>query len=110
MKEKRTYKMAKICVRKTRGLNQVKCIKDDTNQLLGKDEEIKNRYRNCFDGLFNYGNGSTMPEPDDSFDDITRFVLRIQELEAKEALKRSKEERPLGQMMSQLRYDLETWQ
>lgn len=51
-----------------------------------------------------------MPEPDDSFDDITRFMLRIQELEAKEALKRSKEERPLGQMMSQLRYDLETWQ
>jgi hypothetical protein len=43
MKEKRTYKMAKNRVRKTRGLNQVKCIKDDTNQLLGKDEEIKNR-------------------------------------------------------------------
>jgi hypothetical protein len=68
------YKMVKISKRKPRDLNKVKCIKDEANQLLLKGE-IKNRRRDYFDGLFNDGNGSTMPELDESFDDINmRFV------------------------------------
>uniref|UniRef100_A0A0A9ARR9 Uncharacterized protein n=1 Tax=Arundo donax TaxID=35708 RepID=A0A0A9ARR9_ARUDO len=35
--------MAKIRKRKTRDVNQVKCIKDGTDQLLVKDKKIKNR-------------------------------------------------------------------
>ena len=50
--------MEKNHERKKRGLNQVKCIKDVANQLLMKDEEIKNRWRCYFDGLFNEGNGA----------------------------------------------------
>ncbi|KAK1661097.1 hypothetical protein QYE76_049256 [Lolium multiflorum] len=88
--------MAKF-VRKTRDLNQVKCIKDEANQLLVKDEEIKNKWREYFDGLFNDGNGGTMPKLDDSFDDTNRhFVRRIQELEVKEAHKRMKGGKSLG--------------
>jgi hypothetical protein len=67
--EKNIYKMVKICERKTRDLNQVKCMKDEANRLLVKDEEIKNRWREYFDGLFNDGNEGTMPKLDDSFDD-----------------------------------------
>jgi hypothetical protein len=41
--ENDVYKMIKFRERKTRDFNQVKCIKDETNRLLVKDEEIKNR-------------------------------------------------------------------
>jgi hypothetical protein len=76
--------MAKISERKTSDLNQVECIKDEANRLLMKDEEIKNIWRDYFEGLFNDGNGSTMPELDDSFVDTNmRFVRKIQEVEVK---------------------------
>jgi hypothetical protein len=39
------YNMTKLRERKTRDFNQVKCIKDETDRLLIKDEEIKNRWR-----------------------------------------------------------------
>jgi hypothetical protein len=55
------------------------------------------------DGLFNDGNGTTMPKLDDSFDDANmRFVQRIQELGVREAFKSMKGERPLALMMSHL--------
>jgi hypothetical protein len=38
------YRMAKSRDRKTRDIIQVKCIKDETEQLLTKDEDIKNRW------------------------------------------------------------------
>jgi regulation of enolase protein 1 (concanavalin A-like superfamily) len=51
-----------------RDLNQVKCIKDEANRLLVKDEEIKNIWRKYFNGLFSDSNGTNMTELDDSFD------------------------------------------
>jgi hypothetical protein len=41
--ENDVYKMAKLRERKTRDFHQIKCIKDETDRLLVKDEEIKNR-------------------------------------------------------------------
>jgi hypothetical protein len=41
--EKDIYKMVKSRERKTRDNIQVKCIMDETKQLLTKDEEIKNK-------------------------------------------------------------------
>jgi hypothetical protein len=38
------YKMARIRERKTRDLNQVKCIKDEIDQLLVKGQDIKQRW------------------------------------------------------------------
>ena len=35
------YMMARIRERKTRDINQIKCIKDVTDRLLVKDEEIR---------------------------------------------------------------------
>jgi hypothetical protein len=51
--EKDIYRMAKSRERKTRDIIQVKCIKDATERLLTKDEDIKNRWREYFDKLFN---------------------------------------------------------
>ena len=41
--EKDIYRMTRIRERKTRGINQIKCIKDVIDRLLVKDEEIKGR-------------------------------------------------------------------
>ena len=41
--EKDIYMMARIRERKTRDINQIKCIKGGEDQLLVKDEEIKDR-------------------------------------------------------------------
>ena len=83
--EKNVYRIAKLRERKTKDFNQVKCIKDDNNRLLVKDEEINNRWRDYFDKLFNEEDDSTMIEIDDSSDDTCRhFVRRFQESEVKE--------------------------
>jgi hypothetical protein len=42
--KKDVYKMARIRERKTRDLNQVKCIKDEIGQLLLKGQDIKPRW------------------------------------------------------------------
>jgi hypothetical protein len=42
--EKDIYRVAKSRERKMRCIIQVKCIKDETEQLLTRDEDIKNRW------------------------------------------------------------------
>jgi hypothetical protein len=62
-----------------------------TEGLLTKDEEIKNRWREYFDKLFNEDSESSSIELDISSDDVNRqFVRRIQESEVKDVLKRMK--------------------
>jgi hypothetical protein len=47
------YKMVKVRDKKTRDFNLIKCIKDEFDRILVKDDEIKNRWREYFDKLFN---------------------------------------------------------
>jgi hypothetical protein len=95
--EKDIYRMAKSWERKTRDIIQVKCIKDAIEQLLTKDEDIKNRWREYFNKLFNEDSGSSSIELDISSDDLNRqFVCRIQESEVKDALKRMKGGKAMG--------------
>jgi hypothetical protein len=88
--ENDVHKMAKLRERKIRDFNQVKCFKNKADRLLMKDEEIKNRWREYFDKLFNDESEKTAIELDDSIDTNRRFVRRIQESEMKEALKKMK--------------------
>ncbi|GJN09315.1 hypothetical protein PR202_ga27312 [Eleusine coracana subsp. coracana] len=95
--EKDIYRMARIRERKTRDINQIKCIKDGVDRLLVRDEEIKDRWREYFDKLFNREEEGPILELDDSFDDNNRrFVRRIQETEIEEALKRMKSGKAMG--------------
>jgi hypothetical protein len=95
--EKDIYRIAKSRERKTRCIIQVKCINDATERLLTKDEDIKNRWREYFDKLFNEGSGSSSIELDISLDDLNRqFVCRIQESEVRDALKRMKGGKEMG--------------
>jgi hypothetical protein len=98
--------MAKSQERKTRDIIQVKCIKDATERLLTKDEDIKNRWREHFDKLFNEDSGSSSIKLDIYSDDLNRqFVRRIQESEVKDALKRMKG----GKAMSPDGIPIEVW-
>jgi hypothetical protein len=95
--EKDIYRMAKSRERKTRDIIQVKYIKDETERLLTKDEDITNRWREYFDKLFNEDSESSSIELDISSDDLNRqFVHRIQESEVKDALKRMKGDKATG--------------
>jgi hypothetical protein len=64
--------MAKSRERKTRDIIQVKCIKDETERLLTKDEDIKNRCHEYFDKLFNEDSGRLFIELDISSDNLNR--------------------------------------
>jgi hypothetical protein len=95
--EKDIYRMAKSRERKTRDIIQVKYIKDATERLLTKDEDIKNRWRKYFNKLFNEDSVSSSIELDISSDDLNKqFVRRIQEYEVKDALKRMKGGKEMG--------------
>jgi hypothetical protein len=89
------YKMVKLRERKTRDFNQVKCIKDEADKFLVKDDEIKNRLREYLDKLFNDKSEEIVIELDDSVDTNKQFVQRIQEYEVKEALKKMKIDKAL---------------
>jgi hypothetical protein len=68
-----------------------------TERLLTKYEDIKNRWREYFDKLFNEDSGSSSIKFDISLDDLNRqFVRRIQESEVKDALKRMKGGKAMG--------------
>ena len=70
--------MARIRERKTRDINQIKCIKDGTDRLLVKNKKIRDRWREYFNKLFNGDSKGPTLELDDSFDDTSRrFVRRI---------------------------------
>jgi hypothetical protein len=89
--------MAKSRERKTRDIIQVKYIKDETERLLTKDEDIKNSWREYCDKLFNEDSGSSSIELDSSSDDLSmQFVHRIQESEVKDTLKRLKGGKMMG--------------
>jgi hypothetical protein len=68
-----------------------------TERLLTKDEDIKNRWREYFNKLFNEDSGSSSIELDISSDDLNRqFVRTIQESKVKDALKRMKGGKAMG--------------
>jgi hypothetical protein len=91
------YRMVKSRGMKTWDIIQVKCIKDVTERLLTKDKDIKSRWREYFDKLFNKDSGSSSIELDISLDDLNRqFMRRIQESEVKDALKMMKGGKVMG--------------
>ena len=51
--EKDIYRIARIMERKTRDVCTVRCVKDEDQKVLVRDEEIKERWIEYFDRLFN---------------------------------------------------------
>jgi hypothetical protein len=70
--EKDIYTMAKSRERKTRGIIQLRCIKDATERLLTNDKDIKNKWWEYFDKLFNEDTESSSIELDIFLYDLNR--------------------------------------
>ena len=51
--EQKIYRIAKIKERKSRDLDQVRCVKDEGGNVLVTDDNIKDRWKNYFYKLFN---------------------------------------------------------
>ncbi|XP_077249225.1 uncharacterized protein LOC143888681 [Tasmannia lanceolata] len=76
--EKNVYKLTKMRERKSRNLNNIKCIKDEDQRLLVKENEVKERWRSYFDKLFNGEPIANLGELNNIFDNTNRrFVRRI---------------------------------
>ena len=58
--ERGIYKLAKGRERRTRDLDQVKCIKDDEGKVLVTEHDINVRWKNYFQKLFNEGHESPL--------------------------------------------------
>ena len=97
--EKSIYKLANGRERKTRDLDQSKCVKDEEGRVLVQERDIKDRWKKYFHNLFNEGyeilrdsNMLDIREEDRNYN----YYRRIQEHEVKKALKRMRNGKAVG--------------
>ncbi|KAH1197968.1 Craniofacial development protein 2 [Glycine max] len=91
--ERSIYRLAKSRERKTRDLDQVKCVKDEEGKVLVHEKDIKERWKAYFHNLFNDGYGYDSSSLDTREEDRNyKYYRRIQKQEVKEALKRMSNE------------------
>ncbi|KAL5157078.1 Outer envelope protein 64, mitochondrial [Glycine soja] len=95
--ERSIYRLAKGRERKTRDLDQVKCVKDEEDKVLVHEKDIKERWKAYFHNLFNDGYGYDSSSLDTREEDRNyKYYRRIQKQEVKEALKRMSNGKAVG--------------
>ena len=95
--EKEIYKMAKRRQEARKAIGRVKCVKDKNHKVLVQDEEIKDRWKEYFDELFNGSLGAVTGDTYVSKEEINvEFVLRVRRVEVEVALKRMKPKKTVG--------------
>ncbi|KAH1209339.1 LINE-1 retrotransposable element ORF2 protein [Glycine max] len=95
--ERSIYRLAKGRERKTRDLDQVKCVKDEEGKVLVHEKDIKERWKAYFHNLFNDGYGYDSSSLDTREEDRNyKYYCRIQKQEVKEALKRMSNGKAVG--------------
>ncbi|XP_071723508.1 uncharacterized protein [Rutidosis leptorrhynchoides] len=80
----------------SKDINGIRCIKDEENKVLVSDVDIKLRWRNYFDKLFNGVRGEKIVEPPVDEGGRICYIRRIRFLEVKEALRKMKNEKACG--------------
>ncbi|KAL5153826.1 LINE-1 retrotransposable element ORF2 protein [Glycine soja] len=95
--ERSIYRLAKGRERKTRDLDQVKCVKDEEGKVLVHEKDIKERWKVYFHNLCNDGYGYDSSSLDTREEDQNyKYYRRIQKQEVKEALKRMSNGKAVG--------------
>ena len=75
----------------------MRCVKDEDQKVLVRDEEIKERWREYFDKLFNGSSTQDLNDLTIQWQDMNHnYMRRISESEVKEALKRMKSRKAVG--------------
>ncbi|KAM1184249.1 hypothetical protein ACFX1S_013853 [Malus domestica] len=85
--------------KKTRDLNQVRCIKDEDGKVLATENAVKDRWRGYFHNLFNEGHERSTPLGELSNSEECRnysFYRRIRKEEVVVALKKMKHRKAVG--------------
>ena len=82
--EKDIYRIARIRERKSRDLCTVRCVKDENQKILVQDEEIKERWSEYFDRLFNGNSTQDLGDLIIQCQDMNRnYMRRISKAEVK---------------------------
>ncbi|KAK9095307.1 hypothetical protein Scep_026776 [Stephania cephalantha] len=84
------YRLAKLRDKKKQDLSHVRCIKDENQNVLTREEDIKERWRSYFDSLFNDGQVDTIIDENPHQERNVNYTRNIRIVEVKEALKRMK--------------------
>ena len=83
----------------------MRCVKDEDQKVLIRDEEIKERRRKYFDKLFNDSSTQDLDDLTIQCQDMNHhYMRRISESEVKEALKMMKLRKVASRMEFLLRY------
>ena len=93
------YKLARAREKKTRDLNQVRCIKDEDGKVLATENAVKDRWRGYFHNLFNEGHERSASLGELSNSEECRnysFYRRIRKEEVVVALKKMKHRKAVG--------------
>ncbi|KAM2304509.1 hypothetical protein ACFXTH_024206 [Malus domestica] len=93
------YKLARAREKKTRDLNQMRCIKDDDGKVLATENAVKDRWRGYFHNLFNEGHEMSASLGELSNSEECRnysFYHRIRKEEVVVALKKMKHRKAVG--------------
>ncbi|KAM2221020.1 hypothetical protein ACFX1S_020148 [Malus domestica] len=93
------YKLARAREKKTRDLNQVRCIKDEDGKVLATENAVKDRWRGYFHNLFNEGHERSTSLGELSNSEECRnysFYRRIRKEEVVVALKKMKHRKAVG--------------
>ncbi|KAM1059887.1 hypothetical protein ACFX15_023923 [Malus domestica] len=93
------YKLSRAREKKTRDLNQVRCIKDEDGKVLATENAVKDRWRGYFHNLFNEGHEMSASLGELSNSEECRnysFYRRIRKEEVVVALKKMKHKKAIG--------------
>ncbi|KAM1225087.1 hypothetical protein ACFX2G_044844 [Malus domestica] len=93
------YKLARAREKKTRDLNQVRCIKDEDGKVLATENAVKDRWKGYFHNLFNEGHERSASLGELSNSEECRnysFYRRIRKEEVVVALKKMKHRKAVG--------------
>ncbi|KAM2693357.1 hypothetical protein EV2_007535 [Malus domestica] len=93
------YKLARVREKKTRDLNQVRCIKDEDGKVLATENAVKDRWRDYFHNLFNEGHERSTSLGELSNLEECRnysFYRRIRKEKVVVALKKMKHRKAVG--------------
>ncbi|KAM1283242.1 hypothetical protein ACFX2J_026125 [Malus domestica] len=93
------YKLARAREKKTKDLNQVRCIKDEDGKVLATENAVKDRWRGYFHNLFNEGHEKSASLRELSNSEECRnysFYRRIRKEEVVVALKKMKHRKAIG--------------
>ncbi|KAM2624012.1 hypothetical protein TB1_031028 [Malus domestica] len=96
---KKAVREAKARDKKTRDLNQVRCIKDEDGKVLATENAVKDRWKGYFHNLFNEGHERSASLGELSNSEECRnysFYRRIRKEEVGVALKKMKHRKAVG--------------